>query len=228
MSLKKTLVHVTHETTHKIGGIGTVLEGLLTCRSYLAAVERSIIIGPLFSSDGSVDNRLGSEGKVLYSSLDGLIEHPLAIQLAEVERKFNVTIVYGQRTFYNRHAGIKIQAEVILIDVTQANPIPVNALKAWMYEEFGIKSDRYEHEADYEQYVRLAPAALAACMPSGRQIANIRRFLSRTNIWVCPRSWRRFSILWVDLRLSITPTRCPLFAVSSKNTPVTTPCSTTS
>ena len=162
MNLKKTLVHVTHETTHKIGGIGAVLEGLLTCRSYLAAVERSIIIGPLFSTERSVDDRLGPEGKVLYSSLDGLNEHPLGACLAEVERKFDVSIVYGHRSFYHRYNRIKSNPEVILIDVTHANPIPVNALKAWMYEEFGIESDRYEHEADYEQYVRLAPAALAA------------------------------------------------------------------
>ncbi|KPK74451.1 MAG: hypothetical protein AMJ79_14110 [Phycisphaerae bacterium SM23_30] len=161
MRPRKTLVHVTHEATRQIGGIGAVLRGLLTCRSYQAAVERSIIIGPLFGADDSTPERLGSDGKVLYSSRDGLTEHPYAAALAEVERKFRVSVVYGRRTFYNRDTRIKTHTEVILIDVTHADLNPVNALKAWMYEEFGIESDRYEHDADYQQYVKLAPAALA-------------------------------------------------------------------
>jgi len=161
LRFKKTLVHVTHETTHQTGGIGAVLEGLLTSSSYLSEIERSIIIGPLFHREGSAHNRLGAAGKVLYCRQDEINDHPYAERLAEVEHKFKVSVIYGRRTFYNPLTQIKTNPEVILIDIDQANPHPVNALKAWMYDEFGIESNRYENDSEYEQYVRLAPAALA-------------------------------------------------------------------
>jgi len=161
LRFKKTLVHITHETTQKSGGVGAVLEGLVTSSSYLSEVERSIIIGPLFDREGSAQNRLGPDGKVLYCRQDEINDHPYAKRLADVEQKFNVSVIYGRRTFFNPHTQIKTNPEVILIDIDQANPHPVNALKAWMYDEFGIESNRYENDADYEQYVRLGPAALA-------------------------------------------------------------------
>jgi hypothetical protein len=73
MANETTVVHVTHEAVGKVGGIGAVLQGLFTCPSYLEAVERSILIGPLFTTDGSASERLGEDGEVLYSSVDGLI-----------------------------------------------------------------------------------------------------------------------------------------------------------
>ena len=68
----KTLVHVTHEAVQKIGGIGAVLQGVLTSRSYIDAVERTILLGPLFTTEGGAEDRLGPTGEVLYSSVDGL------------------------------------------------------------------------------------------------------------------------------------------------------------
>jgi hypothetical protein len=52
MANDTTVVHVTHEIVGKIGGIGAVLQGLFTCNSYLEAVGRSILVGPLFSTEG--------------------------------------------------------------------------------------------------------------------------------------------------------------------------------
>ena len=43
------VVHVTHEAIQKMGGIGAVLEGLLTTRSYNEAVEQTFLVGTLFS-----------------------------------------------------------------------------------------------------------------------------------------------------------------------------------
>ncbi|MHC4412449.1 MAG: hypothetical protein ACYSW6_05670 [Planctomycetota bacterium] len=56
-NVRTTVVHVTHEATGKIGGIGAVLQGFFTSNAYLEAVDRSILVGPLFSSEGSVLNR---------------------------------------------------------------------------------------------------------------------------------------------------------------------------
>ena len=73
MSDETTVVHVTHEAVGKVGGIGAVLHGFFTSQSYLNTVERSILIGPLFTTEGPASERLGDDGEVLYSSVDGLI-----------------------------------------------------------------------------------------------------------------------------------------------------------
>jgi hypothetical protein len=162
MAKQITAVHVTHEATGKIGGIGAVLHGLFTCSPYLEAVERSILVGPLFTTEGSVSDRLGENGEVLYSSIDGLVDKDCAAAFRKIENSYNVHIVYGRRTFIDKQTGIESSPEVLLVDVGQADSGKVNAFKARMFEAFGIRSDLYEHLWEYEQYVRLAPAAIAA------------------------------------------------------------------
>jgi hypothetical protein len=72
MADENIVVHVTHEAAGKIGGIGAVLQGFFTCPSYLQAVNRSILVSPLFATDGS--GRTARRARqVLYSSIDGLI-----------------------------------------------------------------------------------------------------------------------------------------------------------
>jgi glycogen synthase len=80
----------------------------------------------------------------------------------KIEDKFNVNIVYGRRTFVDHHTGITSSPEVILIDITCIEKGPVNELKNKLFGEFGIRSNLYEHLWEYEQYVRLAPPAIAA------------------------------------------------------------------
>ena len=161
MGTRPILVHVTHEAANKMGGIGAVLEGFFTCQSYLDAVERSILVGPLFTSEGTILDRLGPGGEVLYSSLDGLTQTGYASAFSKIESFYGVGIIYGRRTFIDSQTGIKSSPEVILIDVRNADKGPVNELKGRMFEKFGIKSDLYENYWDFEQYVRLAPATLA-------------------------------------------------------------------
>jgi len=162
MDNKSTVVHVTHETIGKIGGIGAVLQGFFTCKPYLDAVERSILVGPLFTTAGSVLDRLGENGEVLYSSVDGLIDPGYAPAFRKLESFYNAGIVYGRRTFVDERTGIKSSPEVLLVDVRHINKGIINDFKKRLYEEFGIRSDLYEHLWEYEQYVRLAPVAIAA------------------------------------------------------------------
>ena len=68
----QTVVHVTHEAIQKIGGIGAVLQGLLTSKTYLAGANRNILVGAFWPSDDYGERRLGPQGEVLYSSLDSL------------------------------------------------------------------------------------------------------------------------------------------------------------
>jgi hypothetical protein len=161
MGIRPTLVHVTHEAANKMGGIGAVLEGFFTCQSYLDTVERSILVGPLFTTEGSVLDRLGDNGEVLYSSIDGLLKTGYASAFSKIESFFNVGIIYGRRTFVDSQTGIKSSPEVVLIDVRNADPGPVNEFKARLFEEFDIKSDLYENLWDFEQYVRLSLPTLA-------------------------------------------------------------------
>jgi len=167
MANEITAVHVTHEAVGKIGGIGAVLQGLLTCNSYLDAVGRSILVGPLFSTEGSVLDRLGENGEVLYSSVDGLVNTGYASAFRKIENFYNAGVVYGRRTFVDKQTGIKSSPEVLLIDVRHMDKGPVNEFKKHLFEQFGICSNLYENLWEYEQYVRLAPAAIAALRAIG-------------------------------------------------------------
>ena len=161
MANETTVVHVTHEAIGKIGGIGAVLQGFFTCKSYLDSIDRSIIISPLFTTEGSVLDRLGENGEVLYSSIDGLINPAYAPAFRKLESYYNTGIVYGRRTFIDEQTGIKSSPEVLLIDVRYVNKGITNDFKKRLYEEFGISSLMYENLWEYEQYIRLAPVAIA-------------------------------------------------------------------
>ena len=160
MANETTAVHVTHETIGKVGGIGAVLQGFFTSKSYLESIGRSILIGPLFTTEGSLSERLGDDGKVLYSSIDGYSNTEYAPAFREIEQYYNVGIVYGKRLFVDEETGIKSSPEVVLIDVRFIDKGAINEFKRRLFEEFGIQSHLHEHLWEYEQYVRLAPVAI--------------------------------------------------------------------
>src|SRR5271155_4158190 len=58
----QTVVHVTHEAIQKIGGIGAVLQGLLTSKVYLTQASRNILVGPFWPADERGERRLGPMG----------------------------------------------------------------------------------------------------------------------------------------------------------------------
>jgi len=157
----RTLAHVTHEAVQKVGGIGAVLQGLFTSPTYIRSIDRTILIGPLFTTEGPAELRLGRDGEVLYSSIDGIVRHPAGHLLGEVQRKFATDIVYGRKTFADRKTGVKLSPEVLLIDVSRIDTRLINQFKARMWEEFGVSSLEYERYWEYDQYVKLAPPALA-------------------------------------------------------------------
>ena len=163
----RTVAHVTHEAIYKVGGIGAVLEGLLTSTAYRAADLRTVLIGPLFPSPGGAQQRLGPQGEVLYSSLDGVIRHQVGEALNQVRREFHVEIAYGHRTFENPHTGVSIAPEVILIDTSRMSLDRTNIFKAGLWDAFGIDSRRYEHSWEYDLYVKLAQPALACLRALG-------------------------------------------------------------
>ncbi len=160
MTSDTTAVHVTHETVDKVGGIGAVLQGFFTSQHYLDTVDRSILVGPLFTTEGSVTERLGEDGEVLYSSIDGFMNTGYASAFRRIEDHYNTGIVYGRRIFVDERTGITSSPEVILVDVRHADKGPINEFKRRLFEEFGIRSHMYENLWEYEQYIRLAPVAI--------------------------------------------------------------------
>jgi hypothetical protein len=158
----QTVAHVTHEAIQKIGGIGAVLHGLLTSKTYLDRVNRNILVGPFWPSDGHGEQRLGSGGEVLYSSLDNLYRSPLADRFRNIEQTFGVGIVYGRRKFLDKETGVTSLPEVLLIDVSRYDAKKIGEFKFQLWEKFGIDSSKYESVWDYEQYTRLAQPAIAA------------------------------------------------------------------
>jgi len=181
MTDESVVVHVTHEAAGKIGGIGAVLQGFFTCPSYLEAVNRSILVSPLFATDGSLEDRLGPGGEVLYSSIDGLINPGYSTAFRRIESLYNVGVVYGRRTFVDEQTGIRGSAEILLIDVRYMDGAMLNDFKRQLFDEFGIQSHLYEHLWEYEQYVRLAPPAIALLkalgVPDGRTTVISHEFM---------------------------------------------------
>jgi len=158
-----TLAHVTHEAVEQLGGIGTVLEGLMISPVYQQHVGRSILIGPT-NANMAVDpeHRLGEHGEVLYSSVDQIDRVGLASKLRPVEWAFNTAIVYGKRTYNPPGEERRGEAEVLLIDVFRPNADRLGVFKLKLWERFGLDSGRYEDSWDYEEYTRLAEPAFYA------------------------------------------------------------------
>ena len=160
-----TLAHVTHEAVEQLGGIGTVLEGLMTSPVYQQHVRRSILVGPTQAHMAvSPEKRLGDHGTVLYSSIDGIDTLGLGNKLRPVEWAFNVAIVYGKRHYAPPGTDLTGEAEVLLIDVFRANPDRLNVFKLRLWETFGIDSAKYEKTWDFEEYARLAEPAYYALL----------------------------------------------------------------
>lgn len=151
------VVHVTHEAIQKMGGIGAVLEGLLTTRSYNEAVERTFLVGPLFPGAD-----LSELDTVLYRASEGITDTPHANALSEIEQNYHVEIVYGQREFVDKNKNVTTLTDVLLVNVSNSYEAQTSAFKWHLYEHFDIESSRYESEWEYEEYVRLAEPAYDA------------------------------------------------------------------
>ena len=152
-----TLVHVTHEAVQQAGGIGTVLRGLITARSYRAHCQRTILLGPLTDPDSA--QPLGPDGEILYDASHSIRAAAVADQLSAVERKFGVRLVYGRRSL--TQDGHRASPEVLLVDVSRP-PERLNEFKRDLFLQFGLESHRYEQHWEYEQYMRLAEPGFAA------------------------------------------------------------------
>ena len=150
-----TIIHATHEAIQKAGGIGTVLEGLITSAVYQKAVTRSFLVGPLLHLDD--EDLLAASGEVRFSTVSGVQNTPHANALDHIAERYNVNLVYGTRQF----AG-GAEADVLLVDAADINPRRSRNFKYNLYRHFDLMSDRYDSVADYALYVDIAEVAYEA------------------------------------------------------------------
>ena len=143
------VVHATHEAGLKLGGIGAVLDGLLTSPSYNETVGRSILVGPINPWNAVEMERLTAPGnrlRTIYSSLPGLEwnEAPegVAAALQEIEQRMNVHFLYGMRGFG------RYEHEVILVDAGAIAGETINAYKFYLYQRWGLACA--QHESNWE------------------------------------------------------------------------------
>lgn len=152
----KIALHITHEAVQKIGGIGSVIAGLVTSPSYRNYYDRTILYGPLFNMEGNPSSRLGKDGIVLYSGIDNYDMEKYTHIFAPIEKKYGISIVYGKRIMANEtNTGHGNEVETILIHINSMKTETADRIKFMLWESFGIQSERYG-DWDYEQYVRIA------------------------------------------------------------------------
>ena len=156
------VIHVTHEAVEKIGGIGAVIAGLTTARTYQQQVQRTLLVGPLLSTEHPGEKRLGPQAKVLYSSLDGIDTGDYARKFRAIETSYDVHFIYGRRTIEDVYGELPAEVEVLLVDVYHYNHDRLNLFKAELFKKFHVPSKDFEKVWEYEEYVRLAEPALEA------------------------------------------------------------------
>ncbi len=171
------VVHATHEAGLKLGGIGAVLEGLLSACSYLDNVRRTILVGPMSTTDKAEMERLTAPNNGLEIRYSGFhrvnkVGSELATSLAEIEADYNVHILYGDRAFgHARH-------EALLVDAGEVNEDKVNLFKSRVWWRYGLASDRYEQHWEYGHYLNAAePSFLALRVLVGDNDGQASRFI---------------------------------------------------
>lgn len=161
------VVHMSHEAGVSAGGISAVLEGLLGAPAYSAAVARTVVAGAMHGADSMAMERLlhpRNGLSIAYSSLHDIFNGVPGTQielLQQVERASGVAILYGTRRFGG------VAHEVLLIDATRPDRKEVNLFKYRCWERFGLDSARYERNLEFDFYMALAPALLAALCALG-------------------------------------------------------------
>ena len=173
------VVHATHEAGLKVGGIGAVLDGLLSAPSYLNAVQRTVLVGPMNANDPVHIERINNPRSgitIRYSSLHGIfnnVDEATRDALQQVEQTFAVAILYGTRRFG------PTEHEIILVDATAPNLQQIDSFKYFLWEHYGLDSARYSWNPEYNLYIAIAPPIFAAlrAIGAGRGIAPAEKFI---------------------------------------------------
>jgi len=150
----KIAIHVTHEAIKKIGGIGTVLNGLITQDRYKKIFSKTLLYSPMFYRSGPITMRLGDEARLLYSGIDYIGEERWAKKFKPIEERCGVKIAYGKK--YLRDGNGKAEVDIVTVDIWEMPVELVNSFKYELWKYFNLESDKFQYDHDYEQYLRIA------------------------------------------------------------------------
>lgn len=161
------VVHATHEAGAKVGGIGSVLDGILSAKSYNRRVGRTILVGPMFGWDPVQMERLTEAGngvEIRYSSMHGIlydVSEPVQQALRTVERTFHVALFYGRRQFGDA------EHEILLVDASNPHMGHVERFSYFVWENYGVESFRYNYDFEYNLYMSIAQPLFAGLKALG-------------------------------------------------------------
>ncbi|MDD5454990.1 MAG: hypothetical protein PHW62_05800 [Candidatus Ratteibacteria bacterium] len=150
-------VHVTHEAMKKVGGIGAVLNGVCAAPTYKSFFGQTVLYGPLFGNKNDVHESFKDGGELLFSSIDGFDKDNYREVFKDIIENYCIDIVYGRRFLFDEFEKTKkTEANVFLVGISSMNREKVTKFKFKLWEKVGIQSDLYDHDWDYEQYLRIA------------------------------------------------------------------------
>lgn len=173
------VIHATHEAGVKVGGIGAVLDGLLSASTYNEQVQRTILAGPMMAADPAIAGRLIDpvEGlTICYSSLhgkvDGVSEETRAA-LQRVEQTFQIAVLYGVRRFG------AFAHEVLLVDASNPDQQQVSEFKDHLWQNCGIDCARYRDSNEFNLHIAIAAPLFAAIKALGadNRLARNEKFI---------------------------------------------------
>jgi glycosyltransferase involved in cell wall biosynthesis len=155
--------YATREAAVKLGGVGTVLESLLSADAYVQQVQRTILVGPMFTRDRAEMARLQSPQNgltIFYSSLHGIfdgVDEAVRSALQGIEQTFQVALLYGKRKFG------QYEHEVLLADATQPALAPLQQFQTQIGEHYGVDLRCYSWSEELIFILATAQPLFAAC-----------------------------------------------------------------
>lgn len=173
------MVHATHEAGAKIGGIGAVLDGMLGVQSYLDAVKRTILVGPLYGYDATFMERMMTPRngmRVVYSSLHGIfdgVDEKTRVALQSIEETYEVGLLYGYRRFG------PTEHEVLLVDASNPNQKEFADFRYHIWNHYGIDSAQQDWNFEYNFHFAIAQPLFAAlrAISAGTALTTSERLL---------------------------------------------------
>lgn len=156
------IIHATHEALFKMGGIGAVLEGLITSNAYKESIGRTFLAGPV--PVWNPEERLEEEsGEVLYSRVTHVDRGGYAKLFSPIEERHGTRIIYGRRKLRDRIRGTSAHPEIVLVDPMQINLRHLDEFKYFLAQRFGFHPALFQHIEDFERYIKIAGPAFEAC-----------------------------------------------------------------
>jgi len=148
----KIAVHITHEVVKKIGGIGAVINGWCSSTPYKKTYGKTLLYGPVFGNPLEAIREIRKIGGMVFGR--SWFEEKKQKKIEGLLRKYNIELIYGKKPIQNEGKGGEV--DFLLLYVQNMNLHEVARFKYSFWERFGISSDLYETNWDYEQYLRIA------------------------------------------------------------------------